>query len=152
MESTTTYQSPIGPLGIEVDDQDRLVRIDYWAPPSTPISPDHPVATALDSYFAGDPAALDDLDVHLSVGSFQQNVLETARKIPAGETRTYSWIASKIGHPGAARAVGNALGKNPVPIVIPCHRVVAASGLGGYTGGLEIKTSLLQIESRVPAS
>lgn len=63
---------------------------------------------------------------------FIRAVLKEAARIPYGETRTYGWIARKIGRPGAARAVGQALGRNPVPLIVPCHRVVASAGLGGF--------------------
>ncbi len=79
---------------------------------------------------------------------FQRTVLEEAANIPAGETRTYGWLAQKAGHPGAARAVGRALATNPLPLVIPCHRVVASNGtLGGYGGGLRMKATLLEAEA-----
>ena len=78
---------------------------------------------------------------------FQKLVWETTRLIPYGETRSYSWIARQIGKPQAARAVGQALGKNPFLIVVPCHRVIAADGtLGGFGGGLEMKEALLELE------
>ena len=80
---------------------------------------------------------------------FERNVLEEIRHIPCGETRTYGEIAARLGAPGAARAVGGALGRNPVPIVIPCHRVLAASGQsGGFSapGGATTKMKMLQIE------
>lgn len=78
---------------------------------------------------------------------FEKKVWETLRKIPYGETRTYKWLAEEIGHPQAFRAVGNALGKNPLPIIFPCHRVIEADGsLGGYSGGIDIKRRLLEGE------
>ena len=78
---------------------------------------------------------------------FQQRVLGWIQSIPPGEMMTYGEVAEGIGSPGAARAVGQALGANPVPIVIPCHRVIASDGsLGGYSGGLHIKEFLLQHE------
>ena len=101
----------------------------------------------LEEYFAGRRRAFElraDLD---SATLFQRRVLEAARKIPAGGVSTYGEIARSIGQPRASRAVGQALGHNPVPIVIPCHRVLGGGGgMGGYTGGLEIKRKLLQIE------
>ena len=81
---------------------------------------------------------------------FDRSVLEQARQIPCGETRTYGEIASALGRPGAARAVGRALGRNPIPIIIPCHRVLAASGRsGGFSapGGASTKLRLLEIEN-----
>lgn len=102
----------------------------------------------LEAYLSGRKQTLDfPLDLSLIKSPFQRKVLEAARKIPFGQAVTYSNLARKIGKAKAFRAVGNALGKNPIPIVIPCHRVVASDGsLAGYTGGLEIKKKLLQIE------
>lgn len=83
--------------------------------------------------------------------SFQQQVWGAIGGIPFGETRMYQEIAGEIGRPPASRAVGQACGANPLPIVIPCHRVVGAGGrLGGYTGGIHIKETLLRLE--VPGS
>ena len=80
------------------------------------------------------------------------DVLRQTAKIPFGEVSTYGEIAQKIGHPTAARAVGRALGSNPIPIVIPCHRVIGASGkLTGYAGGLDRKIALLELEGVLAA-
>ncbi len=80
---------------------------------------------------------------------FQRSVLEATRRIPFGETRTYGWVARAIGAPRASRAVGRALATNPIPIIIPCHRVIASDGtLGGYGGGLPLKQRLLELERR----
>jgi len=85
-----------------------------------------------------------------AVKPFQRAVLMAARKIPFGETRSYGWIANEIGNPRASRAVGQALHNNPVPIIVPCHRVLASNGgLGGYAGGLALKRKLLQLEGAV---
>jgi AraC family transcriptional regulator of adaptative response/methylated-DNA-[protein]-cysteine methyltransferase len=85
------------------------------------------------------------LDVHAT--AFRRRVWEALRRIPAGQTRSYGEIAMEVGAPGAARAVGTACAENPVPIVVPCHRVVAANGkLGGYSGGLARKRQLLAAE------
>ena len=93
-----------------------------------------------------------DFELPVDLGSltdFQRAVLRTAAGLGFGEVATYSDIARKIGRPGASRAVGNALGRNPVAIVVPCHRVVRTDGtLGGYTGGLRYKEALLEIEGR----
>jgi methylated-DNA-[protein]-cysteine S-methyltransferase len=88
--------------------------------------------------------------VDLSSGtSFQQKVWRTLTKIPRGETRSYGWVAQKIGKPKAPRAVGTACGANPVPVIIPCHRVVASDGsLGGFGGGLPMKKRLLAVERK----
>lgn len=78
---------------------------------------------------------------------FQKRVWSELVKIPFGETRSYQDIAKAVGSPSASRAVGSACGKNPIPIVVPCHRVIAKNGgLGGYSGGLELKKELLKIE------
>ncbi len=77
---------------------------------------------------------------------FQKDVWDAMQDIPYGSTATYGEIAKEIGRPGAARAVGMACGANPIPVIIPCHRVVASDGIGGYSGGLAIKRKLLNIE------
>ncbi len=77
---------------------------------------------------------------------FQNSVWMKLLDIPYGGTATYSEIAEGVGRPGAARAVGNAVGANPIPIVIPCHRVLASNGLGGYSSGIDIKKVLLRVE------
>lgn len=87
-----------------------------------------------------------------AAASFQRSVLEAARAIPFGEVRSYGWIARKIGNPRAVRAVGTALGRNPVPLVVPCHRVLRSDGsLGGYGLGLDLKNRLLSLEHETPA-
>ncbi|HEX9756652.1 MAG TPA: methylated-DNA--[protein]-cysteine S-methyltransferase [Nitrospiria bacterium] len=86
--------------------------------------------------------------IQFSVGTpFQQKVWKTLLKIPFGQVKSYKWMAEKTGSPQAVRAVGQANGKNPFPILIPCHRVIYNNGyLGGYTGGLGIKRQLLEVE------
>jgi len=103
-------------------------------------------------YFAGERVDFSGYDVDWSqYTAFERAVLETTRSIPYGETRTYGEIAAAIGRPGAARAVGQALGKNRTCIVVPCHRVVAVNGLGGFTGGLHWKRDLLELEAGGPS-
>jgi methylated-DNA-[protein]-cysteine S-methyltransferase len=101
----------------------------------------------LDEYFA---RRRTDFDLHVDVAAlpgFQQQVLTELARVPYGETATYGTLAHRIGKPRAARAVGGALNRNPVPIVLPCHRVVGADGkLVGYAGGLERKRALLALE------
>ncbi len=84
----------------------------------------------------------------LSAGTlFQQRVWRALIQIPYGETRTYGNLAASLGQPGASRAVGNAAGANPVPVIVPCHRLVAVGGrIGGFSAGLEIKRALLHLE------
>ena len=99
---------------------------------------------------AGEPRDFGDVAIDLSgVPDFQRRVYDLARAIPCGQTLTYGDVAARIGAPGAARAVGEALGRNPVPILVPCHRVLAAGGRrGGFSapGGVAAKMRLLQIE------
>ncbi|OGC11148.1 hypothetical protein A3K48_01275 [candidate division WOR-1 bacterium RIFOXYA12_FULL_52_29] len=77
---------------------------------------------------------------------FEKDVYAAVKLIPKGEVRSYGWVACRIGRPKAARAVGNALNKNPYAPIVPCHRVVAAGGLGGFAGGLRKKIALLRSE------
>ena len=80
---------------------------------------------------------------------FEQTVWAIALRIPYGETRTYGWIAAQTGGPGMAQAVGMALGNNPVPLIVPCHRVIGADGsLHGFAGGLDMKARLLALENQ----
>lgn len=103
----------------------------------------------LDQYFKGRPVEFD-LPLAPSGSPFQKKVWEAIRTIPQGTVRSYGWIAGRIGKPLGARAVGNACGANPLPIIVPCHRVVKGDGgLGGYTGGVGIKKALLAIESSI---
>jgi len=79
--------------------------------------------------------------------SFQRRVYTVVKQIPVGQVRTYAWVARKVNRPGAARAVGNALNRNPFPIIVPCHRVVRSNGsVGGYAFGKDLKKQLLEIE------
>ena len=100
------------------------------------------------AYFTGELVAFpDQLDLSRAT-PFQRAVWEAARLIPRGETRSYTWVAERAGRPLAVRATGGALGKNPLPVVVPCHRVIAANGsLGGFSGGLAMKRRLLDIEA-----
>ena len=83
--------------------------------------------------------------------AFQQAVWDALREIPPGSTQTYGETAAQLGRPSAYRAVAQACARNPVPIVVPCHRVLASDGtLGGYGGGLDIKRALLELEGALP--
>ena len=103
----------------------------------------------LKSYFNGEKVEFPDkLDLSMST-PFQGAVWQQTRLIPYGETRSYQWVAERIKKPKAARAVGQALGKNLFLIIVPCHRVVASGGgLGGFGGGLDVKRRLLKMEGR----
>ena len=107
-----------------------------------------PVARELDEYFAGKRTTFDlKLDWALIRGRFGAKVLKATAAIPYGGVSTYGEIAAKAGNPAASRATGNALGSNPIPVIIPCHRVLrSGGGLGGYTGGVERKQALLALE------
>ena len=102
-----------------------------------------------DEYFSGNPArfSLKIQSPFIHAGTeFQKKVWTEIAKIPYGQTRTYGELARAIGSPGSARAVGLACGANPLALIIPCHRVVGASGLGGFAGGVDIKKKLLELE------
>ena len=106
-----------------------------------------PVRRELDEYFAGRRTEFDlPLDWQLT-GGFTRKVLRETARIPFGETRSYMEMAASAGSPRAHRAAGSALGANPIPIVVPCHRVLrSGGGLGGYGGGLDVKRELLRLE------
>lgn len=155
-----TVDSPVGRLVLAATDGG-LVMVSYDAEDDTleelarRVSPRvlrHPAKLdaarrQLDEYFAGHRTTFDlPLDLRLARG-FGRSVLEAASAIPYGHLMTYSDVAAAAGRPRAARAAGNALGANPVPIVVPCHRVVRTGGsFGGYTGGRHIKEHLLRLE------
>lgn len=111
-------------------------------------SEDHlgPYLDALDAYFDGTPIP-DDLPMDIGGAPFQAAAWEAMRAIPHGQIITYAELAERAGSPRASRASGSACGANPVPLFVPCHRVVASSGgLGGFGGGLEMKKALLRLE------
>lgn len=153
----TTVDSPLGPLllatsahglvGVWFTDQRyRPSATEAWREDA-----EHPVlqeaAIQLARYFCGESAAFT-LPMDLSIGTpFQQTVWSALLQIPSGLTENYSQVAQRIGRPTAARAVGTAIGRNPLSIVVPCHRVIGATGaLTGYAGGLDRKAALLRLE------
>jgi methylated-DNA-[protein]-cysteine S-methyltransferase len=147
----TTYESPIGPLTL-AGSADGLARIDFPGH-GGPFHPERRVpeqfAVAieqLEQYFAGDRRQFD-LPLDLGGTAFQRAVWDQLMAIPYGETRAYGALAATLGRPDRARAVGAAVGRTPVPIIVPCHRAVGAGGsLTGYRGGLERKRTLLELE------
>jgi methylated-DNA-[protein]-cysteine S-methyltransferase len=154
--SYTTIESPIGPLTLAGDEGG--LRLVHFATGRRPTSPRREwtedraqfkeVIRQLDSYFLG---KLQDFDLPLVLEGteFQLLVWRHLRKIPYGETVSYGQLARRIGSPDAARAVGLANGSNPIPIIIPCHRVIGSNGdLTGFGGGLPVKKKLLALESR----
>ena len=106
------------------------------------------LADDLNRYFAGLPVELGRCPVDLcGHPPFRRRALLAAREIPYGEVRTYGWVARRAGRPRGARAAGQAMSRNPIPLVIPCHRVIAAGDrLGGFGGGLQMKRALLSLE------
>lgn len=110
------------------------------------------VMALLRAYAEGERGALDAYPVDPPPGKdFQRDVWLALRDIPAGETRSYGWLARRLGRPDASRAVGAALGANPIPLWLPCHRVVASDGsLHGFGGGLAMKRDLLELEGALP--
>jgi methylated-DNA-[protein]-cysteine S-methyltransferase len=166
MSFFTRVPSPIGELLLSGDEHG-LAELRF--PPETaaaaygfqaratgsPEGSDSPLPAAsaqLAAYFDG---SLRDFQLPLALAGspFFRRVWEAVRAIPFGETRTYGEIAAEIGRPGAARAVGLANGRNPVPIIVPCHRLIGADGsLTGYGGGLPRKRWLLDHEARIVAN
>ena len=149
------YKSPIGWIDI-IAEENRISSASFSEaePVSGPtFPPTLPVLTRtiklLDLYFSGGPIDFTEISVQLYGTEFQQQVWKTIREIPYGEVRSYQWIADRIGRPKSARSIGNAVGANPVSILIPCHRVIRSNGaLGGYGGGVERKRQLLVLEGQ----
>ena len=140
------FRSPIGL--IRLCGGDTLTRIDLCADSAATASPNELFTSAerqILEYLDGKRQAFD-LPFAISGTSFQLSVWNAARLIPYGETVTYGELAQIIGKPRAARAVGNALGSNPLPLIVPCHRIVAAGGIGGFGFGVDIKRTLLRLE------
>ena len=141
--------SPVGPLRLVAGDG-ALVAIEFVDEAPAPEAPAEALLAAargqLEEYFAGRRRRFD-LPLAPEGSDFERAVWDCLRNIPFGTTRSYAAIAAELGRPGAARAVGAANGRNPIAIVVPCHRVVGADGsLTGYGGGLERKRHLLALE------
>ena len=147
MTFSTQFSTTVGALTLEGDDH-ALTRIGFDAP-SAPQGDAAALAAAaiqLEQYFAGERTEFD-LDVELEGTPFERRVWDEVRTIPYGETASYAEIAERIGRPGACRAVGRANGRNPVAVIVPCHRVIGSDGsLTGYAGGIEMKRALLDLE------
>ncbi|HEX3796553.1 MAG TPA: methylated-DNA--[protein]-cysteine S-methyltransferase [Acidimicrobiales bacterium] len=151
----TTFLMPMEtPIGQVVLESDGEVLVGLWLPVtgrSTKASgPDVPqvIRTAirqLEEYFAGERQDFD-IPMELDGTPFQKDVWAELSRIPYGETISYGELARRVGRPKGPRAVGQANGKNPIAIIVPCHRVLASTGIGGYGGGLPMKRSLLAIE------
>lgn len=143
------FLSPIGRLFL-IFAWKRLTGVSFCKPPDIPLrkgAATKRFLLELDSYFKGENCRFTQEIVMLSGTDFERQVWLALAGIPFGETRTYKWVAEKVGNPGAVRAVGRALSKNPVPIIIPCHRVIESDGsLGGYSSGAHRKRRLLELE------
>ena len=144
-----TFDSPLGPLYLEFSGK-FLTGIFYQKPSGISLKESavpESFKKELAAYFDGTGTGFNH-EVKFLIGTdFEKKVWDSLRKIPFGETRTYKWVAEKIGNPAAVRAVGRALSKNPVPIVIPCHRVIESDGsIGGYASGVDAKRRLLDME------
>ena len=155
--------SPVGPLALACDAGGRLRGVSFGDGVSKAMRREYPdadlrqgetpdaVREALDAYFAGDRSALGrvpwSLDGAVAADGFQARVWKALAEIPAGLTISYGEMARRAGEPGAAQAAGVALNRNPIAVVLPCHRVVGADGaMVGFGGGLERKTWLLKHE------
>jgi methylated-DNA-[protein]-cysteine S-methyltransferase len=148
--------SPVGELFVAATDRG-LARISYFPEgmedalartfgPRVLRLPLDDVRRELDEYFEGKRRDFD-LPLDLRVAPFYADVLAELARVPYGKTDTYGALAAKVGRPRAARAVGTVMNRNPIPIVLPCHRIVGANGsLTGYAGGLDVKRKLLALE------
>lgn len=143
--------TPIGRLVLEADDD---VLIGIYLPNAAPRHAGRadsapPVlketVTQLEEYFAGERTEFD-VPMELDGTDFQRSVWQELSRIPYGETISYGELARRVGRPNGPRAVGQANGRNPIPIIVPCHRVLASNGIGGYGGGLKVKRALLAVE------
>jgi methylated-DNA-[protein]-cysteine S-methyltransferase len=149
-----SLETPIGLLWLAAAG-DELVEVTFDAAPAGVPQADPLGATSrLRAYFDGDLDAIERLPARAAAGSpFQRRVWEELRRIPRGTTRSYGEVAARIGRPGAGRAVGMANHRNPLGVVVPCHRVVGADGsLTGYAGGLQRKRWLLIHEGALAAA
>jgi len=148
---TAVLDTPIGPLSVRTDDEGVCaVRFGAASAPTVPGAFLDDALAELGGYFAGTLTAFTVPVVIRSGSEFERAVWVELARIPYGEMRTYGQVATAVGDPGAARAVGVACNRNPVPVIVPCHRVVGAGGkLVGFGGGLPRKRRLLELEARV---
>ncbi len=142
------FSSPVGSLTLEGNER-ALTRLGFGPTGAPAGGNEHALAATiaqLEQYFAGRRTDFD-LDLDLAGTPFERRVWDAVRAIPYGETATYAEIAGRLGSPSACRAVGRANGRNPIAVIVPCHRVVGSDGsLTGYAGGLEMKRALLDLE------
>ena len=143
-----TLESPVGALTL-AEEENAIVSLFFAGKKyeQTPTELLRRGEQQLNEYFAGERQSFE-LPLDPRGTDFQKRVWRTLLEIPYGETRTYGQLAARLGNPGAARAVGGANNKNPLPILIPCHRVIGAGNdLVGYAGGLSVKACLLHLEN-----
>jgi methylated-DNA-[protein]-cysteine S-methyltransferase len=148
--ATMPLDTPIGRLVLECDGD---VLISVWLPherrhgrrddDGPPVLKE--TASQLEEYFAGERTEFD-VPMELDGTPFQKEVWAELTRIGYGETISYGELARRVGRPKGPRAVGQANGRNPIPIIVPCHRVLASNGIGGYGGGLKVKRALLALE------
>lgn len=143
-----TQETLMGEIYIETTDVG-VSRLDFEVPDDAKnLGRDEDIATAIDAYFEKPFGAFDEVKLDLStLTPFRREVVELLMSIPTGTTVSYGELAVKVGRPNGPRAVGQAVGSNPVPLIAPCHRVLAANRkIGGYSGGLDRKRWLLDYE------
>ena len=135
-------------LVLPLPDQEQVLR-ELGQSAETPHNPSafNDLPQRITRYFSGERVKLSDAVELDDISPFQRRVLNRLRRIPYGQTRSYGWLARMVGVPQGPRAVGQAVARNPVPLIIPCHRVVGANGLGGFGGGLDLKRLLLRLEA-----
>ncbi len=157
--ATTRLQTPIGPLRLAADPEGLVAVLFAVDPQELPVSQGAARArahlsdagTALEEYFAGRRTSFEGLKLAAHGTEFQHQVWGALSRIPFGETATYAGMARRIGRPSAVRAVGLANGQNPLPIIVPCHRVIGSNGaLTGFAGGIPAKKWLLEFEGALP--
>lgn len=157
VQSIATFNSPLGTLYLLFSGE-ALAGLDFRLPQGMAAGcmPPAKISDAckiqLDKYFSGSLRRFDLDTVFIYGTELEREIWHSLNEIPYGETRTYKWMAERVGRPKAVRAAGNALGKNPLPVIFPCHRIIASDGsIGGYTAdavaaGSEIKRWLLRHE------
>lgn len=135
-------------LNCEVEDGE-VTRVHISAKPEHQVE-ENEVLSRIADFLKSGSGNIESIPVKIQGTEFQEDVWNALREIPKGEVRTYSEIATRIGRPRAARAVGNAVGSNRITILVPCHRVVASGGMGGFSaiGGVETKKKILDAEKR----
>ncbi len=142
--------SPVGPLGVVVDETGTVVGVRFGVPADYGGSGHHRALDELAEYFDGARTEFSTPVEMVGGSEFERAVWGEIAKIPYGEMHTYGAIATALGDPGAARAVGTACNHNPVPVIVPCHRVVGAGGkMVGFGGGIDRKRRLLELEARI---